>query len=121
MDVHKLLYAGTTAKVYAHLMPWFGNSSHKNIGYTSWDAAQVALQVNDMISRGINGMIIDWYGQNNANLNNATQLIFQEAVKHPGFEVAVMVDAGGISGDPTTSVVAALNYIPPTTRPPRLT
>ncbi len=106
-----MLYAGTTAKVYAHLMPWFGDSSHKNIGYSSWSAAQVALQVNDMISRGINGMLIDWYGPNNANLNTATQLIFQEAVKHPGFEVAVMLDAGGVSGDPTTSVVSALNYI----------
>ncbi len=111
VDVHKLLYAGTTAKVYAHLMPWFGDSSHLNIGYTSWSAAQVALQVNDMISRGINGMVIDWYGPNNTNLNNATKLIFQEAVKHPGFEVAVMLDAGGVSGDPTTSVVSALNYI----------
>jgi hypothetical protein len=111
VDVHNLLYSGTTSKVYAHLMPWFGNSSHQNVGYTSWSAAQVALQVNDMISRGINGMVIDWYGPNNVNLNTATQLIFQEAVKHPGFEVAVMLDAGGVSGDPTTSVVAALNYI----------
>ncbi len=111
VDVHKLLYAGTTSKVYAHLMPWFGDSSHLNVGYSSWNAAQVALQVNDMISRGINGMVIDWYGPNNTNLNTATQLIFQEAVKHPGFEVAVMLDAGGVSGDPTTSVVSALNYI----------
>jgi hypothetical protein len=111
VDVHKLLYGGTTAKVYAHLMPWFGDASHQNIGYASWDAAQVARQVADMISRGINGMIIDWYGPNNANLNNATKLIFQEAVKHPGFEVAVMLDAGSVSGDPTTSVVSSLNYI----------
>jgi len=111
VDVHNLLYAGATAKVYAHLMPWFGNSSHRNVGYTSWSAAQVDLQVNDMISRGINGMVIDWYGPNNANLNTATQLIFQEAVKHPGFEVAVMLDAGGVSGDPTAWVVSSLNYI----------
>ncbi len=111
VDVHNLLYSGTNSKVYAHLMPWFGDSSHKDIGYTSWSASQVALQVNDMISRGINGMVIDWYGPNNVNLNTATQLIFQEAVKHPGFEVAVMLDAGGVTGDPTTSVVAALNYI----------
>ncbi len=111
VDVHKLLYAGTTSKVYAHLMPWFGDASHKNVGYTSWSASQVALQVNDMISRGINGMVIDWFGPNNTNLNTTTQLIFQEAVKHPGFEVAVMLDAGSVSGDPTTSVVASLNYI----------
>lgn len=111
VDVHKLLYSGTTAKVYAHLMPWFGDASHKNVGYTSWDAAQVASQVNDMISRGINGMVIDWYGPANVNGNTATQLIFQEAAKHPGFEVAVMVDAGGVSGNPTTSVVSLLNYI----------
>jgi len=111
VDVHKLLYPGSTAKVYAHLMPWFGDSSHKNIGYTSWDAAQVSRQVNDMISRGINGMMIDWYGPGNANCNTATQLIFQEAAKHPGFEVAVMLDAGAVSGDPTSSVVSLLNYI----------
>ena len=111
VDVHNLLYPGTTAKVYAHLMPWFGNASHRSVGYTSWSATQVALQVNDMISRGINGMVIDWYGPANVNLNTTTQLIFQEAVKHPGFEVAVMLDAGGLVGDPTTWVVSSLNYI----------
>src|SRR5580698_9247109 len=41
VDVHSLLYSGATTKVYAHLMLWFGQSSHMNVGYSSTDPAQI--------------------------------------------------------------------------------
>src|SRR3954466_4112704 len=52
VDVHNLLYPGATTKVYAHLLVWFGGSSHMNVGYSSNDAAQIHRQITDMISRG---------------------------------------------------------------------
>jgi hypothetical protein len=94
-DVHTLLYPGATTKVYAHLMVWFGQSNHMNVGYSSTDPTQVTNQINDMISRGIDGVIIDWYGPNNSK-DQATQLVMAEAEKHPGFTFAIMVDQGAI-------------------------
>jgi hypothetical protein len=95
VDVHNLLYPGATTKVYAHMMVWFGQSNHMNVGYSSTDATQIKNQINDMISRGIDGVIIDWYGPNNSE-DQATQSIMAEAEKHPGFTFALMVDQGAI-------------------------
>src|SRR5580700_322773 len=116
VDVHTLLYSGTTTKVYAHLMLWFGQSNHMNVGYSSTDPAQIKSQINDMISRGINGVIIDWYGPNNS-IDQATQLVMAEAENHPGFTFAIMVDQGAIewyscSGcSPQQALIADLQYI----------
>ena len=97
-DIHSLLYSGNTTKVYAHLMVWFGGSSHMNVGYSSTDAGQVTRQINDMISRGINGVIIDWYGPGSST-DQAVQLVMAESEKHPGFTFAIMVDQGAIKWD----------------------
>ncbi len=98
VDVHTLLYSGATTKVYAHLMVWFGGSNHMNVGYSSTDPGQVHNQITDMISRGIDGVIIDWYGPNN-NEDQATKLVMAEAETHPGFTFAVMIDQGAIAKD----------------------
>ena len=95
MDVHSLLYSGSKTKVFAHLLLWFGQSGHMNVGYSSTDPAQVQRQITDMISRGIDGVVIDWYGPNNS-IDQATQLVMNEAEKHPGFTFAIMIDAGAI-------------------------
>lgn len=116
VDVHTLLYPGATTKIYAHLMLWFGGSNHMNIGYSSTSAAQVASQINDMVSRGIDGVVIDWYGPNNS-IDQATQLVMTEAEKHPGFSFAIMIDQGAIqwyscSGcSPQQALVEDLQYI----------
>lgn len=116
VDVHTLLYPGTTTKVYAHLLLWFGGSNHMNVGYSSTDPAQVANQIDDMVSRGINGVIIDWYGPNNS-IDQATQLVMTAAESHPGFTFAIMVDQGAIewyscSGcSPQQALVSDLQYI----------
>jgi hypothetical protein len=116
VDVHSLLYAGATTKIYAHLMLWFGGSNHMNVGYSSTDAAQVHRQVTDMISRGIDGVIIDWYGPNNS-IDQATKLVMAEAEKHAGFTFAIMVDQGAIQWDscsgctPQAALINQLQYV----------
>jgi hypothetical protein len=115
-DVHSLLYAGANTKVYAHLMLWFGGTNHMNVGYSSNDAAQVHRQINDMIGRGINGVVVDWYGTNN-NIDQATKLVMAEAETHTGFTFAIMVDQGAIQWysckgcSPQQALVADLQYI----------
>src|SRR4051812_42403593 len=94
-NVHKLLYAGANTKVLAQFLVWFGESNHMDVGYSSNDAAQVQRQITDMISRGIDGVIVDWYGPNNT-IDEATKLVMHEAEKHAGFSFSIMIDAGAM-------------------------
>jgi hypothetical protein len=116
VDVHSLLYSGATTKTYAHLLLWFGPSNHINVGYSSTDPAQIARQITDMIGRGINGVIIDWYGPNNS-IDQATLLVMAEAEKHPGFTFAIAVDQGAIKWDsctgctPQQALVSQMQYV----------
>lgn len=116
VDVHSLLYAGASTKVYAHLLLWFGGSNHMNVGYSSTDPNHIHNQITDMISRGIDGVVIDWYGPNNS-IDQATKLVMAEAETHPGFTFAIMIDQGAIewyscSGcTPQQALVSDLQYI----------
>src|SRR4029077_20445126 len=116
VDVHSLLYSGATTKIYAHLLLWFGATNHMSVGYSSTDATQIHNQVTDMISRGIDGVIIDWYGPNNS-IDQATKLVMAEAEKHPGFTFAIMVDEGAIQWDsctgctPQQALISQLQYV----------
>jgi hypothetical protein len=116
VDVHTLLYPGATTKVYAHLMLWFGGSNHMNVGYSSTNPVQVKSQIDDMVSRGIDGVIIDWYGPNNS-IDQATQLVMAEAENHPGFTFAIMIDQGAIQWyscpgcSPQEALISQLQYI----------
>jgi PKD repeat protein len=110
--IRELLYAGATTKIYAHLMPWFGPSNHMDVGYDSSDPAQVKRQVADMISRGIDGAIVDWYGPLSTHHNTATLYLMQEAELRSGFEFAVMEDVGAVknSSNPQQKLIDDLNY-----------
>jgi len=115
-DIHSLLYPGATTKVYAHLLVWFGGTNHMNVGYKSTDAAQIHHQIEDMISRGIDGVIIDWYGKDSTT-DQATKLVMLEAETHPGFTFAIMVDQGAIKWDscsscsPQQALINHLQYV----------
>lgn len=95
INLHSLLYPGATTKILAQFLMWFGQSNHINVGYNSADPAQVQRQIVDMISRGIDGVVIDWYGPNNV-IDQATQTVMHEAEKHAGFSFAIMIDAGAM-------------------------
>ena len=111
LDIHSLLYPGAQTKVFAHLVLWFGQPNHMNIGYSSTDPAQVKRQISDMVSRGIDGVVMVWYGPNNA-IDRAAKLVMHEAETHPGFTFAIMVDSGAIRWNscPGCSPQQALNY-----------
>jgi PKD repeat protein len=123
VPLHNLLYAGATARIYTHFMPWFGATDHMNVGYTSNDVLQVQRQVNDMVSRGLDGAIIDWYGRGTLNKNyvtydHATQLVMQQAQLHAGFKFAITYDggalracAGAVGCDVTQMMIDDLNYV----------
>jgi len=119
LPIRDLLYPGATTKIYVHLMPWFGPSNHMNVGYDSADAAQVKRQVVDMISRGIDGAIVDWYGPQSTHHNTATLNLMGEAELHPGFEFAITEDVGAVKNatDPQQKLIDDLNYVNQTFAP----
>src|SRR5512146_2121209 len=97
--IRSLLYPGATTRIYAHLMGWFGDSHHMDVGYRSDDPLQVRRQIEDMISRGIDGVMIDWRGSSSSDITNrATRLVRQEAERHPGFVFATSIDPKALAG-----------------------
>ena len=116
VDTHSLLSAGNDTKIFAHLELWWGVPGHINIGYSSIDPAQVHRQIEDMISRGINGLVMVWYGTNNP-IDQAAKLVMHEAELHPGFTFALMVDHGAILWDschgcsPQQALINQLQYV----------
>ena len=121
VPIRTLLNPGATSKIYSHFMPWFGFGNHVDVGYVSNDLLQVRKQVDDMISRGLDGVIIDWYGRGAGkrgfpSYDQASQEVMHEAESHPGFTFALMEDAGslkycgGSHCDVTRSVIEDLNY-----------
>jgi hypothetical protein len=72
-SIRPLLYSGNTTMLFTYLMPWFCMSSsgtglgtlcnnHLQVGYNSNDSGTVNGQASDMIRRGFQGVVIDWYG-----------------------------------------------------------
>ncbi len=111
-----LLYSGSTTKIFAHFMAWFGRPGHMNVGYVSNDQTRVHKQVWDMKGRGISGAILDWYGQGNTVVDQTAQFLRTES-EAQGFQFAINEDVGSVSDfaktnicDVTEKVIADLSY-----------
>ncbi|MGA2962031.1 MAG: hypothetical protein ABSD96_10180 [Candidatus Korobacteraceae bacterium] len=121
LPLQNLLYSGATTRIYVHVQPWWGDPAHINIGYDSADPVEVHQQIVDMISRGINGIIVDWYGiictnMTQCNHENAAMIaLLNEAELHPGFEVAVGQDWGDLDKERKSKrmedLISDLNYV----------
>jgi PKD domain len=98
LPISSLLYSGSNTKIYVAWQGWFGQSSHMDVGYNSDSATEVHAQVEDMISRGVQGAIADWYGPASTVTDAATMLLKNEAETHSGqFEFAIAEDGGALS------------------------
>jgi len=120
VDIHKLLYAGETTKVYAHYLGWWGpGGGHIINGTDSATLSQAHATISDVMSRGIDGLIIDWYGAGNTHINQASLYIKQDAETRSGqFTFAIMEDQGAVHTcaytagcDATQALINDLNYI----------
>lgn len=115
--IRSLLYPGASTKIYAHFMGWFGEAGHMDVGYRSDDSSQVSRQVEDMISRGIQGVMIDWRGSSSGDITNrTTRLLMQQAENHPGFTFEITVDPRALAGtkpgaDATKDLIRELKYV----------
>jgi hypothetical protein len=96
VPIRSLLGAGSGVRIYAHLMPWFGSRGHIDVGYDSAKSDQVRRQVEEMLSRGIDGAIVYWTGAsgsgNSGHTNEVAIKLMKEAERHAGFEFAIQED-----------------------------
>jgi hypothetical protein len=95
LPIRSLLYPGSTTIIVARFMPWFGAKGHEKVGYHSDDQREIERQVADMMSRGIDGAIVDWYGAEAGFKNKVTERLFKEA-ENRGFKVALSEDVGAL-------------------------
>lgn len=112
-SIHQVLYAGFNGKILAHYMPWWGNSGHINIGYSSHDATQAEREVEDMMSRGFDGVMVAESHSGSGDWDNVgTLTLFTAVQNHPGFLFAVSENKGGFNSttDVTTQLVQHMAY-----------
>ena len=97
VNIHSLIPGGSSTQVLAHFQPWFcmnaGSTStgvgtscggHLQVGYNSNDSSAVNGQLNDMIRRGFNGVVVDWYGPTLNNYDQVTQKMNSNLVARCG-------------------------------------
>jgi Bacterial Ig domain len=111
------LLPGFHGKMYASVVLFWGSSNHINVGYNATDPAQVDRQIQDILSRGMNGAILDWYGAGSYQ-ETAAEVWRQEVAKYPGFEFAIQEDqnshtlkACSTSSCAQKALISDLNFI----------
>ncbi|MDP9161852.1 MAG: hypothetical protein M3O09_16700, partial [Acidobacteriota bacterium] len=98
VSLRTLLYPGSNTRIYAHLLPWFGQPKHMSVGYSSDDPVQVRRQVSDMLSRRVQGAVLDWYGPSSIRSNQTALDLKTEAESRQGaFEFAIQEDNGALA------------------------
>ena len=120
VDHRSLLYPGANTQIYSQMVMWFGSPGHIQVGYNSDDYTEVQKQVDDHLSRGISGTIVDWYGTTNTVVNGATLYLKQYAESLSGypFKFAIMEDKGALSAcantagcNVTAQLISDLTYV----------
>jgi hypothetical protein len=114
LPIRSRLYQGATTKIFVRWMPWFGQSKHIDIGYSSDSEQEIRHQVDDMMSRGVDAAIVDYYGPQDDFKERATERLFREAERRGGqFLVALSIDKGSVKGCPgdcTGDLLGVMNY-----------
>ncbi|HEV2115350.1 MAG TPA: hypothetical protein VGR48_04945 [Terriglobales bacterium] len=110
VSIRSALNISSSTPIWAHLMVWFGQPNHMNVGYDSADPHQVHKQLDDMQSRGIQGAIIDWYGTDpsHAHEDSAATVVMQDAQGRGGFQFPLWkMPEAGLKCAPSSPVVTS--------------
>lgn len=118
LPLRSMLYPGAETIILARVVPFFLSSQkHVDVGYNSGDERQAARQAEDMISRGIDGAIVDWYGTDHPDLGRTAVGFRNAAESHAQFKFAISEDKGALKNcrrepgcDLTRLLIKDLNY-----------
>jgi hypothetical protein len=70
-------------------MPWFGDHTHMDVGYSSHDAGVLRKQIDHARSLGISAFVVDWYGDS-APYSDANFALLQKVASKSHFQVALL-------------------------------
>lgn len=108
-------------KLLAVYMPWFGDHTHMDVGYSSQDPAVLRKQIQHAKSMGISGFVVDWYGESRPYSDHNFALL-QEAASENHFQVALLYnESEDGDSEATADAIAAFDkayqsYIGPNAR-----
>lgn len=80
---------GPAPKLLAVYMPWFGDHSHIDVGYSSQDPGVLRQQIQQAHKRGISAFVVDWYGESRPYSDHNFGVL-QEAASENHFQVALL-------------------------------
>lgn len=111
---------GLSPKLLAVYMPWFGDHTHMDVGYSSQDPGVLRKQIQQARHMGISAFLVDWYGENNPYSDHNFALL-QQIASESHFQVALLYNEAQDDTDATDDAIAAVdeaykNYIGPAAR-----
>jgi hypothetical protein len=90
---HSLLQNGQapalSPKLLAVYMPWFGDHTHIDVGYSSEDPAVLQKQIDQAKHMGISAFVVDWYGESRPYSDHNFALL-QQTSSENHFQVALL-------------------------------
>lgn len=70
-------------------MPWFGDHTHMDVGYSSHDPKVLHKQIEHARSMGITAFVVDWYGES-APYSDANFALLEKVASKDHFQVALL-------------------------------
>ena len=96
-------------QLLAVYMPWFGERSHVDVGYSSQDPAVLRKQIQQARRMGISGFVVDWYGESRPYSDHNFGLL-EEAASENHFHVALLYnEAEDENAQETDAAIAAMD------------
>ncbi|MFY9947648.1 MAG: hypothetical protein WAK27_03065 [Candidatus Sulfotelmatobacter sp.] len=114
---------GISPKLLAVYMPWFGNHTHIDVGYSSDDPAVLRKQIQHARQMGISAFVVDWYGESNPYSDHNFALL-QQVASESHFQVALLYNEAQDQDDDAQTTDAEIasfdeayeNYFGPTAK-----
>ncbi|MGA8441451.1 MAG: hypothetical protein WB714_24740 [Candidatus Sulfotelmatobacter sp.] len=112
---------GLYPKLLAVYMPWFGDHTHMDVGYSSQDPAVLRKQIQQARQMGLSAFVVYWYGESNPYSDHNFALLEQVA-SESRFQVALLYnEAADEDAQATDDAIAALDkayasYLGPTAK-----
>jgi len=110
-----------TPKLLAVYMPWFGDHTHMDVGYSSKDPSVLRKQIDQARAFGISAFVVDWYGES-APYSDRNFALLQKVARKSHFQLALLYnEPEDEDAQATDAVVAAFDkaykdYIGPTAK-----
>jgi Glycosyl hydrolase family 99 len=90
-------------------MPWFGDHTHMNVGYSSNNASVLRKQIEQARGMGISAFVVDWYGDD-APYSDHNFALLQKVAHKSHFEVALLYnEPSDEDDDATDGAIVALD------------